>query len=177
MSPDESDKQFWLETVKEINPAPHTLIPLMPDKPNIEIKQHRQFAVKQEFSTYSKALEDSAFGGIDKATLKKFKQEEFKIEAILDLHGCREDDAFEKVEDFITQSYNTGKRCVIIITGKGALHQQDDIYAPRGILKRQTPQWLNSPRIRAMILVFKNPSERLGGAGALYILLKRKRES
>ena len=176
MTPDAEDRQFWLDTVKEINPSPQSLIPLPPQPSEITIRPHRHFAAKHEFSTYSKALEDMAFGGIDKITLKKFKQEEFPVEAVLDLHGCREDDAFEKVEDFITNCYNTGKRCVIVVTGKGAVHQQEDIYAPRGILKRQTPQWLNAPRIRAMILIFKNPSERLGGQGALYILLKRNRD-
>lgn len=176
MAPDSEDRQFWLETVKDINPAPQSLIPVPPQTTEISIRPHRHFAAKQEFTTYSKALEDMSFGGIDKITLKKFKQEEFKVEAVLDLHGCREEDAFERVEDFITQCYNTGKRCVIVVTGKGAVHQQEDLYAPRGILKRQTPQWLNAPRIRAMILIFKNPSERLGGQGALYILLKRNRE-
>ena len=115
------------------------------------------------------------FGGIDKNTLNKFKKEEFKIEAVLDLHGYKEDDAFEKVEDFITACYNQGKRCVVVVTGKGHLHQNEDIYTPTGVLKKQTPQWLNMPRIRSMILIFKNPSERHGGQGALYILLKRNK--
>lgn len=176
MLPEKEDRLFWLETVKDIRPVSQNLILLPPETAEIKVHPHRYFASKQEFSTYSKALEDDAFGGIDKATLKKFKQEEFKVEAVLDLHGYREEEAFEKVEDFITRCYNTNKRCIIVVTGKGALHRQEDIYAPRGILKRQTPQWLNSPRIRAMILVFKNPSERLGGKGALYILLKRNRD-
>lgn len=176
MSPDETDRQFWLNTIRGINPKPQDLIPVAKMPPQIVIHEHRHFASKQEFTTYSKAFEDLEFGGIDKATLKKFKQEEFKIEAVLDLHGYREDDAFEKVEDFISQSYGVGKRCVIIVTGKGGIHRQEDLYEPRGVLKKQVPQWLNMPQIRAMILTFKNPSERLGGQGALYILLKRNRE-
>lgn len=176
MLPDKEDENFWLETVKDIYPSPQTNTVTEKNNPEIIVKPHKQYAAKQEFSTYSKALEDLELGGIDKITLNKFKKEEFKIEAVLDLHGYKEDDAFEKVEDFITQCYNQGKRCVIIVTGKGHLRQNDDIYTPTGILKRQTPQWLNMPRIRAMILVYKNPSERLGGKGALYILLKRNKD-
>ena len=37
------------------------------------------------------------------------------------------------------------------------------------------PQWLNMPRLRALIVVYKHPSARLGGEGALYILLRRKK--
>ena len=177
MFPDEEDELFWQEVTKDIDKFPQTnIIENNKELPPLEIKEHRQYAVKQDFTTYSKNLEDMENGGIDKSTLNKFKKEEFKIEAVLDLHGYKEDDAFEKVEDFITRCYNKGKRCVIVVTGKGHLHQNEDIYTPTGILKRQTPQWLNMPRIRSMILVFKNPSERLGGKGALYILLKRNKD-
>lgn len=174
---DDEDELFWREVTKDIDKFPQTNITKNnKELPPVEIKEHRQYAVKQDFTTYSKALDDMEYGGIDKSTLNKFKKEEFKIEAVLDLHGYKEDDAFEKVEDFITRCYNKGKRCVIIVTGKGHQHQSDDIYTPKGILKRQTPQWLNMPRIRSMILVYKNPSERLGGKGALYILLKRNKD-
>ena len=176
MFPDDADTLFWLDTVQGINPAPHEKVSYVANPEKIVIHERNHFATKQEFTTYSKAFEDAEYGGIDKATLKKFKQEEFKIEAVLDLHGYREDDAYERVADFIAKCYGEGKRCVIIVTGKGGLHQQEDFDAPRGVLKKQVPQWLNTPQIRAMILVFKNPSERLGGEGVLYILLKRNRE-
>jgi DNA-nicking Smr family endonuclease len=53
----------------------------------------------------------------------------------------------------------------------------DDVFAPKGVLRKQVPQWLNMPRLRGMILVYKHPSERLGGSGAVYILLRRNKES
>ena len=173
---DNNDINFWLETVKNVteNKPINTVISEKSSK--IEIKSHRQFATIQEFTTYSKELNDIC-GGIDKSTLKKFKREEFKIEDVLDLHGFTEDEAFIKVDNFIPQCYNQGKRCVIIITGKGQnIRENDDIFTTKGILKRQVPQWLNMPRIRAMILTYKHPSENLGGSGALYILLKRNKE-
>lgn len=176
MSVNESDINFWLETVKDVKESKHNDIITEEKSPQIKIKEHRQFAVRQEFSTYSKNLEDFE-GGIDKATLRKFKKQEFKIEAVLDLHGLTEDEAFVKVDNFIPQCYNHGKRCVVIITGKGnTIREDDDIFTPKGILKRQVPQWLNMPRIRAMILVYTHPAERLGGEGALYILLKKNKE-
>lgn len=177
MNIEDDDKNFWLETVKDVSESKPINKVTEKKEPQLAIKNHRQYAVIQEFSTYSKALDDMEIGGIDKATLRKFKREEFKIEAVLDLHGLNEDEAFVKVDSFIPQCYNQGKRCVVIITGKGqTIREGDDIFTPKGILKRQVPQWLNMPRIRAMILVYKHPSERLGGAGALYILLKRNKD-
>jgi len=177
MTIDDEDKNFWLNTVKDVKSNNPVNIVTEISNPVIEIKPHRQFAVKQEFSTYSKYIDDLNFGGIDKSTLNKFKQEAFRVEAVLDLHGLTEDEAFVKVDEFIPQCYNQGKRCIIIITGKGqTIRENDDIFTPKGILKRQVPQWLNMPRLRAMILVYKHPSEKLGGSGALYILLKRNKE-
>jgi len=176
MEIDNEDLQFWLAEVKPIKPQTSDLSVAEPLHRDISISQHRQYAVKQEFSTYSKALDDFSNGGIDKATLRRFKREEFRVEEVLDLHGLNEDAAFVKVDDFIARCYNEGKRCVIIVTGKGGMHEDTDIFAPRGILRKQVPQWLNMPRLRAMILVYKTTSERLGGSGALYILLKRNKD-
>ena len=178
MSDTTEDENFWLEAVKDIKKQTENSADILPKKTSlIKVNKQRQYAVKQEFSTYSKDLEDFT-GGVDKATMRKFKKEEFAVEAVLDLHGLNEDEAFEKVDNFIPQCYNTGKRCVIIITGKGLnIHLNDDVFAPKGVLRKQVPQWLNMSRLRGMILVYKHPSERLGGSGALYILLRRNKES
>ena len=177
MTIDEDDKNFWLNTVKDVKNDTPVNINIQKNNSEIKIKPHRQFDVIQEFSTYSKCIDDLSAGGIDKSTLNKFKQEAFKAEAVLDLHGLSEDEAFVKVDNFISQCYNQGKRCIIIITGKGqTIRENDDIFTPKGILKRQVPQWLDMPRLRAMILVYKHLSEKLGGSGALYILLKRNKE-
>ncbi len=171
------DISFWQDAVKDVAPSEKkNMVAVRNTQTRIQIKEHRQYAVKHDFTVYSKALEDLEFGGIDKATLKKFKKEEFKIEAVLDLHGMTEDVAFAAVDDFIPRCYNEGKRCVVIITGKGlSVHNDGDIFAVRGVLKQRVPQWLNMSRLRAMILVYKHPSERLGGSGALYILLCRNK--
>lgn len=178
MQPDDEDKSFWLNAVRDINHKPQTEKYFFLSSVSSEfIIPHKQryFAPKHDFSTYSKALEDDAFGGIDKNTLRKFKREEFAIEATLDLHGKTENSAYEAVADFIPRCYASAKRCVCIITGKGLnVHADNDIFPQKGILKQLVPQWLNAPHLRGMILIYKHPTARLGGDGALYILLRRQ---
>ena len=178
MQPDDKDKSFWLNAVRDINHKPQTEKYFFLSSVSSEfIIPHKQryFAPKHDFSTYSKALEDDAFGGIDKNTLRKFKREEFAIEATLDLHGKTENSAYEAVADFIPRCYASAKRCVCIITGKGLnVHADNDILPQKGILKQLVPQWLNVPHLRGMILIYKHPTARLGGDGALYILLRRQ---
>lgn len=176
MSFNDEDKNFWLEAVKNVTENKPVNTFINKKSSHIEIKPHIQFAVKQEFTVFSKNSDELNTIGIDKTTLRKFKREEFNIEATLDLHGLTEDKAFTEVNNFIVQNYSKGKRCVVIITGKGlTVREEDDIFTPKGILKKRVPQWLDMPQVRAMILTYKHPSERLGGSGALYILLKRNK--
>jgi len=173
----EEDKQFWQQVVSTVKRQEPSAVDSSVKTPKIAKQQKQFYAAKQEFSTYSKAMEDDEVGGIDSSTLRKFKREEFKLEAVLDLHGLHEDEAFSKVNNFIVQCYGQGKRCVMIITGKGLNTEEDaDIFAKRGVLKQRVPQWLNTPRLRAMILIYKNPTAKLGGSGALYILLRRNKD-
>ncbi len=169
-----NDEDFWFEAVKDVKKTAKPKVVSKKTPQKIVLHERSSYATQQDFSTYSKFLDDFENGGIDNSTMRKFKREEFKVEAVLDLHGITENEAFEKVEDFIARNYTLGRRCVIIITGKGRPHNdEDDIFAPRGVLKQRVPQWLNMARIRSMILIYKHPSEKLGGVGALYILLRR----
>lgn len=113
---------------------------------------------------------------MDGQTAHRMKRCEYKIEATLDLHGKTENLAYESVFNFIKQSYLQNKRCVLIITGKG-LNQtpEDDIFTEKGKLRERTPVWLNSEQLRPLILGFTHPTQNLGGTGALYILLRRKK--
>lgn len=111
------------------------------------------------------------FSQMDGSLAKRFKREEFKVEATLDLHGTTEKAAFDRVCDFIKSAYDSGKRCILIVTGKG---QDTEIFSTRGVLRKSVPQWLSDSEISPLILAYKNPSEALGGAGALYILLRKR---
>ncbi len=119
----------------------------------------------------SQSVQKDDFSQMDGSLAKRFKREEFKPQAVLDLHGITEKAAFDRVCDFIKSAYDSGKRCVLIITGKGL---DEEIFSTRGVLRKSVPQWLSGSEISPLILAYKNPSEALGGAGALYILLRKR---
>ena len=107
--------------------------------------------------------------GLDKRTARKLRQGRLDVEGKLDLHGLRQDEARRALNGFITNSYNLGHRCVLVITGKGALSQGG------GVLRKMMPIWLNEETNRNFILSFTYSTPADGGTGAIYILLKRKR--
>lgn len=114
---------------------------------------------------------------LDKRTSEKLRKGKIPIDARLDLHGMSREVAHEAVENFVLSSAARGLRHVIIITGKGKSKStsQDWLKKGQGVLKEQTPYWLSSPKLRSVILKFMQAQPKDGGAGALYIYLKRKR--
>ncbi|MCT4574786.1 MAG: Smr/MutS family protein [Alphaproteobacteria bacterium] len=119
------------------------------------------------------ALPDLVLGeksaGIDKNTNKKFTSGKMPIEARLDMHGMTQEQALKELISFISRSYSTGKRCVVVITGKGTFGKS------KAVLKKSFPKWINYPDIRPKILSFSPAIKKDGGSGAFYVFLKRKR--
>jgi len=59
-----------------------------------------------------------------------------------------------------------------VITGKGARAAEGE----RGVLKRQVPHWLGLPEFRALVIGFEDAHSAHGGAGALYVRVRRARD-
>lgn len=119
-------------------------------------------------SSRPQPLEPGAAIGLDRRLAERLKRGQLPIEARLDLHGHTLNNAVIELEDFLLRAAKAGRRCVLIVTGKGL--------AGGGALKREVPRWLNLPGLRAQILAFTPAQPKHGGDGALYVLLKRRRE-
>lgn len=171
------DERLWAEITKDIRKMPERDMP--PSKPVTLPEIHPTVNLAAAYR--GETLSDIIIGNTDSMDgnmAKRFKRCEFPIEGTLDLHGFREEEARQAVFEFVQKSYLYGKRCIIIITGKGLPHNNPDgdIFNPKGKLKESVPAWLNSRELRPLILACNHPVARLGGSGALYILLRRQRE-
>ncbi len=115
-------------------------------------------------------LKSGASPGLDKRTAVRLKRGQLAIDGRIDLHGMTQDKAHRALEKFLTASQGAGKRCVLVITGKGLRPTGET-----GVLRNLVPRWMNAPAIRGRVLSFCTAQPRDGGTGALYVLLKRKR--
>lgn len=122
----------------------------------------------------------TAPNGVDKRTALRLQRGQMPIEARLDLHGRQQTAAHRELTAFINASHAVGRRCVLIITGKGTPRAEDaDEIMPdrqRGVLKRQVPLWLSEPGLREKVLSVQPAQRQHGGDGALYVLLRRQRD-
>ncbi|KPQ06915.1 MAG: hypothetical protein HLUCCA12_08060 [Rhodobacteraceae bacterium HLUCCA12] len=99
-------------------------------------------------------------------------------EARIDLHGMTLAQAQPVLSGFILNAHARGLRLVLVITGKGRSHPDDDLAPmPRraGALKHVVPQWLRSGVLRPVVLDLREAHRSHGGTGAYYVYLRRRR--
>lgn len=93
-------------------------------------------------------------------------------DAAIDLHGLRRQEAFVALRQFLSRAQRDGARLVLVVTGKGERGGAQD--GDAGVLRRSVPQWLRAPEYHAIIVGFEEAARPHGGAGALYVRLRRR---
>ncbi len=106
--------------------------------------------------------------GLDPNVVRKLRRGDFAVQGHVDLHGLTREEAKRAVEDFLRRSRNAGKRCVLVVHGRG-LHSKDQL----PVLKDAVRTWLSTARFARHVLAFVTARPPDGGAGALYVLLRR----
>jgi DNA-nicking Smr family endonuclease len=172
------DAALWQKvaaTAKPLKPAKRAAAPKPKMKPREEPavpKTPRAAPPPSAPATAPKprALEAGAAVDLDRRTAERLKRGQLAIDGRIDLHGMTQDDAHAALARFVAASRARGRRCVLVITGKGRPGAEGG-----GVLKQAVPRWLNEPSLRAQILAFATAQPKDGGGGALYVLLKRVR--
>lgn len=111
---------------------------------------------------------------LDQRTKRRLVRGSIPIDERLDLHGYTEAAAHSLLRGFLITARSRGARVVLVITGKGQGPGKDH-RGPheRGILRRAVPHWLADPSLRDVVLGFEEAHLAHGGAGAIYVRLRR----
>jgi DNA-nicking Smr family endonuclease len=183
------ERALWRAAIRDVEPLPGHALPPEPAKPvavepvpdppapmkAVAVPPGQPLPAPTELPTLTYARTP----GLDRRTSERLKRGQLPIEARLDLHGMTQDEARRSLDGFVSRAYDHGLRAVLIITGKGLKPRQRE-EAPwdpvTGVLKTQTPRWLNEAPNRARVLAFTAAQPRDGGSGALYVLIRRRRE-
>ncbi|HEX9244166.1 MAG TPA: Smr/MutS family protein [Anaeromyxobacter sp.] len=106
--------------------------------------------------------------GLDHHVVRKLRRGEFAVQGHVDLHGLTRDEAKREVDAFLRASRSSGKRCVLLVHGRG-IHSKDHL----PVLKDALRTWLSTARFARHVLAFATARPVDGGAGAIYVLLRR----
>ena len=119
--------------------------------------------------SFSDEYMEGAVSGVGPKIMKRLKRGEFSVQDYIDLHGFTKKEAEGVVDEFIIKSYYKGMRCVLIVHGRGLGSRNH-----QPAIKRELPIWFRRGILKKIVLAFVTAKPCDGGAGALYVLLKKK---
>jgi DNA-nicking Smr family endonuclease len=102
--------------------------------------------------------------GIGADVLRKLRRGDWALQAQIDLHGLRSDEAREALGEFLRLSVRRGLRCVRVVHGKGLNSEGKE-----PVLKAKVRRWLAQ---KQEVIAFCQARPAEGGAGALLVLLR-----
>ncbi|HYN61446.1 MAG TPA: Smr/MutS family protein [Rubrivivax sp.] len=127
-------------------------------------------AMSDEVDVESLLLTDDGLSfrrpGLPADVVTRLRRGQWSIQAQIDLHGLRREEARDRLSAFVRQALRNGQRCVRVVHGKG--HG-----SPGGepVLKAKVQRWLAQC---AEVIAFAQATGPQGGAGALVVLLERR---
>ena len=112
---------------------------------------------------------------LDKRLKRRLARGRGAIDRSIDLHGMTQPEAHDALRGFLAGAQARGDRLVVVVTGKGAARASgpESWGEAPGVLRRSVPHWLHAPDLRPIVLGFEEAGRAHGGAGALYVRLRR----
>lgn len=171
----EEEARIFERTVGQVVPLPDTnRVILNPNRPEPEPRQREldeQAAWKQalsdDFDVDSLLETDETLSfrrpEISAESVRKLRRGHWSLQAQIDLHGLRRDQAREALGHFIHDSARRGLRCVRVVHGKG-----NGSPGREPVLKARVRRWLVQ---KQEVLAFVQARASDGGSGALMVLL------
>ena len=177
-----SEEELWTVAVdgatpledrrQRVKPGPQPLSVPRPElDPNLEAYDELRALVTGEVPFDIADTDEFIEGharGLDPRVIRKLRKGEFAVQGHIDLHGLLKEEAKSSLEAFLTRSRQQGFRCVLVVHGRG-LHSRDQVPVLKDALKR----WMHTARFARHVLGFSTARPHDGGAGAVYVLLKR----
>ena len=175
--PRNEDEALWQALTRDITPLrkKRTLAHDLPSKP--KHKPRTTTAPLPQAPDPVKSTPPAL--GSDSHQRRRLKKGRMPIDGRLDLHGLTQAKAHAKLIKFVLKAQAEGKRCLLVITGKGgkATPDPDNVFTQRstGVLRHQVPLWLQSGELAGRVIDIQPARIEDGGDGAIYVLLRRAR--
>ncbi len=168
--------QQWQEVSQSVRPLPRP--DLHRSKPVPSVKISVPDAIHQTGFHHSAPL-----AALEKRLKQKLLRGRIDVDAKLDLHGFYQEEAHDRLINFLIEAQRRQNRIVIVVTGKGSVTSGSrgrDFHfgeAQTGVLRRLVPQWLRAAELRGLVIGFEEAGPGHGGSGALYVRIRRVERS
>lgn len=188
--PRQDELDLWAKVAQQAQPLPKAFAPRDTSKPASRPQPDRPSqGIEQTFKLTGRAgrmahdlvpqITDRMSAQpvhMDRKSFKRMQRGKLKPEGRIDLHGMTLDRAHTALTRFVLSSHASGKRLLLVITGKGKHRDPGGPIPVRyGILRHQVPEWLRLPPLASAVLQVTEAHISHGGGGAYYVYLRRSR--
>jgi DNA-nicking Smr family endonuclease len=176
LSPEE--KALWgrvMATVKPISPVklvsePVKLKPVVVAKPPVSNKPVK--AVQPPKPSAAKVVASPVTNTLDATWDRRIHKGGIVPDISVDLHETTLSGAYARLDHALEQAIHQKLRVVLLVTGRTRSHDRASGQG-RGAIASVVGDWLAASRHASAISAVRQAHPRHGGAGALYIVLKR----
>lgn len=183
LTPEEID--LWhkvIEKAERLHPGSMTTQPLPKPKPSkrpLTTAKATHPKPEQKPKPMPRAVakpSGAAVVNMDTKAFSRMKRGKLSPEGRIDLHGMTLSQAQPELTRFILSSQASGRRLVLVITGKGKPNSEGTpFHETKGVLRRYVPQWLAMHPLSHAVLQVNPAHVSHGGDGAFYVYLKKIR--
>ena len=176
-------EDFFLKNMKGVKPFKKDALIVKTKKTNkknvkLDTKTNTKITSKQTLTEHK--VTSSEFKLSFSEVNKELKRGKINIDRRIDLHGYSLVEAHEKFINEVKKNYNKNKRCLLIITGKGAhkKNENEQDINPKlfyGKIKNSIINWINEDDLKKYILTYQDAGIEHGGDGALFVYLRKKK--
>ncbi|WP_374763161.1 Smr/MutS family protein [Yunchengibacter salinarum] len=179
-----ADRALWEAATSDV--APLTDRPVAPEPPRPPRRAAPRPASDPPPRPGAMALDPQ--DRLDRRTRRRLTRGDMAVDRVVDLHGHTQTDAHDRLRQALMAAVAAGEKTLVVITGKGgrryrqsgavsaAYRRRADFDTHGGVLKRLVPEWLAAPELAPYVDRYATASQNHGGDGALYVLLRRRRE-
>lgn len=168
----DEDRILWNRMARTATPLSGRKLALISDPEPVDMGATEMFVADNSGlaapPARSKLVEKPRLHPFDAPTRNKLSKGRLPIEGRVDLHGMTQSEAHALLFSFLHRAHAEGMRYVLVITGKGSSFGSD------GVLRRAVPDWLSTPSFRSLVSSHDSAARHHGGAGAIYIRLRRR---
>lgn len=171
---------IWRRVAETVTPRPGSRLPAAPEPPPASAPPPAPAPPPQPARAFFAASYVPPVSapkpppvGLERRYKRRVADGRIPVEAVLDLHGMTQSQAHSALQRFLVAAQRDGARLVIVVTGKGLKERSRWDAAEPGVLRRAVPFWLRDPRMRDIVVGFEEAAQGHGGAGALYVRLRR----
>ncbi|HET6377159.1 MAG TPA: Smr/MutS family protein [Methylocella sp.] len=175
----EEEIELWRDVTQKVAPLPGRKSPELPQRPaGTGAGPMGTGAIPPGSSALSRDAACAerpaplALAPLERRLRQKLARGKAAPEAVIDLHGMTREQAFLALRAFMIRAQIDGARLVLVVTGKGGRAGSGG--DSPGVLRKCVPSWLRAPGYRSIVLGLEEAARPHGGAGALYVRLRRR---